>query len=170
MSNQRKDTPVRKPQRVVHSGSISSPATAEEIFPLLCPVSEIDWAPGWQPDWVISESGLVEQGCVFQTPADDSHNTNTAIWVVSRHDPEAFEVEMIKVIPGHTVSKLQISLEEKAGNGTKVNISYAYTALGSEGSDFVDACDTDWYGKLLAHWKAAMNHYLATGNIISMVA
>ena len=161
---------VQKPCRIKHTRSISSPAAPDKVFPLLCPVREIDWAPGWQPDWVISDSGVAEKGCVFQTPGDDSHKSDTATWVVTRHEPVELKVEMLKIIPGHTVSCLKVALEPGNNGGTLATISYEYTALGPEGRKFVDECDDEWYEKMMDHWQTAMNHYLATGSLISMVA
>ena len=152
---------VQKPHRIRHSYTQSINAEPDEVFPLLCPVRELDWAPGWQPDWVISECGLVEQGCVFQTPGDDSHKTETATWVVTRHDPAGLEVEMLKIIPQHTVTKLQVSLQADGQGRTRSTVVYEYTALGPEGRRFVDNCDQAWYEKLMHHWETAMNHYLA---------
>lgn len=37
-------------------------ASPEAIFPLLCPVREYDWIPGWDCRLVYTESGLAEAG------------------------------------------------------------------------------------------------------------
>jgi len=36
-----------KGNRVVHEFIQTNPATPEKVFPLLCPVREADWFPGW---------------------------------------------------------------------------------------------------------------------------
>jgi len=41
------------------------------------------------------------QECMFQTPSP-ADTTSASIWIVTRHDPDAFEVEMYKVTPGVT--------------------------------------------------------------------
>lgn len=41
------------------------------VFPLLCPVREREWLPGWQADIVHSTSGLVEEGCIFRSQAEE---------------------------------------------------------------------------------------------------
>ena len=43
-------------------------ASPEKIFPLLCPVREMDWIPEWAPKLVISDSGVMEPGCIFIEP------------------------------------------------------------------------------------------------------
>jgi hypothetical protein len=156
-------TAVTKPNRVRHSYTQSINATPNEVFPLLCPVREMDWAPGWHPDWVISESGVAEQDCIFQTSEDE--NTPAATWVITEHHPESRLVEMIKVIPGHSVMKLEAALEGDGKGGTRATISYGFTAIGPAGEKFVEGCDEEWYRKFMLDWEAAMNHYLATGRM-----
>jgi hypothetical protein len=34
--------------RVVHEFTQTNPAAPEKVFPLLCPVREGDWLPGWK--------------------------------------------------------------------------------------------------------------------------
>lgn len=156
---------VRKPRRVRHSYTQTLNAAPEAVFPLLCPVREIDWAPGWRPDWVISDSGVAEDGCIFQTPGDSTQG-QSATWVVTRHDPAAREVEMIKLIPSHTLMRLRASLEPDGKNRTAATITYEYTALGPSGDSFVEDCTGKWYANFMNHWETAMNHYLETGELI----
>jgi hypothetical protein len=154
---------VKKPYRVRHCYTQSINAAPDQVFPLLCPVRELDWVPGWRPDWVISESGVGEPGCVFQTPGEG--NTAPATWVVTEHHPESWHVEMIKVIPGHTVMKLEARLEDDGCGGTRATVAYTYTATGPEGEPFVDDRTGEWYERFMRGWEAAMNHYLATGEM-----
>ena len=65
---------------------------AAKVFPLLCPVREMDWAEGWEPEKVISESGVAERNCVFLTPDKDG----SAIWYITRHEPDTGFIEMLK--------------------------------------------------------------------------
>jgi hypothetical protein len=152
------DFPVRAPCRVRHVYTQSIQALPAEVFPLLCPVRECDWVPGWRPDWVISASGVAERGCVFQTPAEGGNPPAT--WYVTRHDPQACEVEMIKTIPGHTVTRLEIRLREDGSAGTRAEIAYEFTALGPAGEAFVKTCTSSWYEAFMRGWEAAMNDYL----------
>ena len=156
---------VKKPYRAGHSYTQSIHAAPLEVFPLLCPVRELDWTPGWQPDWVISDSGIAEPDCIFQTPGDEG--TPPATWFITRHDPRSHEVEMIKIIPGHSATKLQAALETDGKGGTLATVAYQYTALGPDGERFVDGCTEDWYLEFMRGWETAMNHYLATGRKVA---
>lgn len=162
MNNQNQSTEIKRPNRTRHSFTQSIQGKPDAVFPLLCPVRELDWAPGWNLDWVISNSGVAEKNCIFQTPSE----TSAAIWVVTQHDPENHHVEMIKVTPGHTVGKLEISLADDGNDGTKAKIAYEFTSLGPAGDSFLEEFTGDWYRNFMQHWEEAMNHYLLTGEII----
>ena len=157
---------VQTPNRIKHSYTQSVSGTPAQVFPLLCPVRELDWAPGWAPDWVISGSGTVERDCMFQTPAP-KNAASPSIWVVTRHDPAALEVEMFKVTPGHTVAKLEIALAANDSNGTRAEVSYEYTSLGPSGDEFLKEFTAEWYVGLMQNWESAINHYLETGELLS---
>ena len=53
--------------RVAHEYTQTNPASPEKVFPLLCPVREADWIPGWRYKLIYSESGVAELGCIFTT-------------------------------------------------------------------------------------------------------
>jgi hypothetical protein len=154
---------IRPPNRARHGYTQSIRGKPGEVFPLLCPVRELDWAPGWNPDWVISQSGIAEEGCVFQTPGDAS----AAVWYITRHQPDTHEVEMIKVTPGHTVARLEISLAGDDNGGTRAEVAYEFTSLGEAGDAFLEEFTGDWYENFMQNWEKAMNHYLKTGKLIS---
>ena len=67
-------------RRVSHEYTQTNDAPPEKVFPLLCPVREADWVPGWQYRLIYSDSGCAEDGCVFATPNDTGPET---IWMAS---------------------------------------------------------------------------------------
>lgn len=148
------------PKRVSHVYTQTIHAGPEAVFPLLCPVREHDWVSGWTTDWVISSSGVAEEGCVFQTPGEEG--MQPAIWVITCRDTAEFRVEMVKTQPGYLVTRLRIELEPCGQACTLATVCYDYTALGAEGAAFVEACTPEWYEAFMQDWEAAMNRYLAT--------
>jgi hypothetical protein len=166
MSQQDTLSGINTPNRVKHSYTQSINGTPEQVFPLLCPVGELDWAPGWSIDWVISTTGLVEQECMFQTPPA-AGTKDASIWIVTRHAPDDFQVEMYKVTPGLTVGKLGISLTASGDTDTRAQISYEFTSLGADGDAFLASFTTEWYENFMRGWETAMNHYLKTGELLA---
>lgn len=154
---------IESPKRIKHSYTQNLAGPPEIVFPLLCPVRECDWTPGWDPVKVITNSGVAEPDCMFITPAAP----NDAVWIVTRHDPEKFAAEIYKVTPGHTVAKLEIKLSKAAGNTTRADVSYEYTALAPAGEEFLREFTRAWYENFMKEWEDALNHYLTTGERIS---
>jgi len=163
MRAQGASTDYRKPNRVRHSHTQRLHAPPQEVFPLLCPVRELEWVPGWELDWVLSDSGVAERNCVFQTPGNPEEGLAPSIWTVTRHDPVTLELEMLKVTPGHTVIRLEARLEEDGAGGSLANVVYEYTAIGASGRAFVAGCDAAYYRRFMHDWETTLNRYLDTG-------
>jgi hypothetical protein len=157
---------IVKPKRKKHGYAQQLNASPKVVFPLLCPVLEVDWAPGWMPELVISRSGVCEPECIFITPPEYPSEHENPIWIVTKHDPNNWIVEMYKVVPGHTISKLEISLVENSSTSTTAHISYEITSIGKEGEQFMEEFTEEWYEAFMVEWETAMNHYLDTGKKI----
>ena len=156
-----------KPNRKKHSYVQQVSAPPERVFPLLCPVLEAEWVPGWLPEKVISRSGVCEDECVFITPPEAPSEPESSIWIVTKHDLENLCLEMYKVTPGHTVSKLEISLAGNSSNGTAATVSYELTAIGTSGEEFLEEFTEEWYEHFMLEWETQLNHYLETGHKIA---
>ena len=149
---------VAQPNRATHTYRQRLDAAPAKVFPLLCPVRETEWANGWLPELVISSSGVAERDCVFIT----ADKPGTAIWYITRHEPERWFVEMLKILPGVTACRLQIQLSENR-DGCFADITYSHTSMGSAGDEFVAKFTADYYKKFMQVWETALNHFLKTG-------
>jgi hypothetical protein len=83
-------------------------APPERVFPLLCPVREAEWIPGWSADILHSASGVAELGCVFRTRDEEGRER---IWTVSRYEPEAGKIQFVQFVAGLAVIRLDIALD-----------------------------------------------------------
>jgi len=149
---------ITKPNRATHTYRQSLHAPPAKVFPLLCPVRETEWAEGWLPDLVISNTGVAERDCVFITP----DNAGKAIWYITRHEPEKWFVEMLKILAGVTACRLTIQLSEN-GDGCFADVTYSHTSIGPAGDEFVAKFTADYYQKFMQAWEKALNHFLKTG-------
>jgi hypothetical protein len=136
-------------------------APPDAVFPLLCPVREAEWIPGWNPLLVISATGLAEPDCVFVTPSQPGD----AIWYVTRHEPQAGFVETIQVTPALTACRLTIRLRATAA-GCAADVTYLHTSLGPQGDDFVASFTEDFYRRFMQEWESKLNHYLRHGTAL----
>jgi hypothetical protein len=149
--------------RTTHEFTQTNSAPPEQVFPLLCPVREAEWVPGWQYRLIYSRSGVAEAGCVFTTPNDDGSET---FWVVTEYEPAAFRVAFAWVWPGMVATQLRIALERNPQGATSAHIRYTYTGLSPAGNQEVARYDRAWFEKKMRSWEAAINHYLRTGKRI----
>jgi hypothetical protein len=149
---------IIEPTRAAHTYRQRLHAGTAKVFPLLCPVREIEWADGWQPTLVVSASGLVEPDCVFTTPQGNSQ----AIWYVTRHEPERFLVEMLKITPEVTACRVDIRLVPD-GEACFADVAYTHTSLGPEGDRFVANFTADYYRQFMQTWENELNDFLTTG-------
>jgi len=152
---------ITKPNRAAHTYRQRLCAPPAKVFPLLCPVREAEWADGWLPELVVSLSGVAERDCVFVTRDD----LGTAFWYITRHEPEASFVEMLKIVPGVTACRLNIQLSEESA-GCVAEITYTHTSLGPAGDEFVAKFKAEHYQKFMEAWEKALNHFLATGLLL----
>jgi hypothetical protein len=151
--------------RVVHEYIQTNDAPPEKVFPLLCPVREAEWVPGWQYRLIYSQSGFAEDGCIFTTPNDDAPETT---WVVTTYDPAGFGIAFSWVHPGVMTAQISIALREKSDGKTSARIRYTYTALSPEGSQKIASYDRNWFEQKMLGWEAAINHFLQTGQKIPL--
>lgn len=152
---------IRPPIRVSHTYRQTLDGTPDDVLTLLCPVREAEWVPGWAPRVVLSTSGFVERDCIFITPDLAAGAEAEAVWTVLGFDREAGKVEMLKVTPGYLVVRLSIVLHPRDG-GCHADVTYAYTALGPDGEDFVRSRTAEAYAEFMRGWEDALNAYLRT--------
>jgi hypothetical protein len=146
---------IANPNRATRTYRQKLSAPPARVFPLLCPVREAEWAEGWMPELVISSSGVAERDCVFITPDEPAN----AIWYVTRHEPERWFVEMLKIVPGLTACRLQIQLSPN-GEECFADITYSHTSLGPAGDKFVAGFTAEYYQKFMQVWETLLNEFL----------
>ena len=152
-------------RRVTHEYTQTNHAPPETIFPLLCPVREADWVPGWQYKMIYSKSGAAEAGCIFTTPCEDGTETT---WLVTEYDPARLRIAFTWVKPGQVAAQIAISLHKNPEGNTSALIRYTYTGLSALGNQEIEGYDEKWFEHKMKGWETAINHYLRTGKAISV--
>lgn len=154
-----------KGNRVVHEFTQANPAPPEKVFPLLCPVREADWLPGWEYRMIYSESGIAESGCVFTAPNASGKELVGAetTWIVTEYDPDAFRIAFVWIHPEMIITEVRIRLTPAANGTTCTHIRYRYTGLSLDGNRELAGYDQKWFAEKMQNWERMMNHYLLTG-------
>lgn len=146
---------VESPRRVTRTYLQRLLGTPEEVFALLCPVREADWVDGWDPLLVVSDSGVAEADCVFVTEQD----TRRSIWYITRHEPGAGLVEMLKITPDVTACRLTIVVRPSQ-TGCEAAITYTHTSLGPHGDAFLAGFSEGYFAQFMREWEDQCNHFL----------
>ena len=138
-------------------------AEPEAIFPLLCPVREFDWIPTWECQIIYTESGLAEEGCVFQT---DSGDGGADTWVISRFEPRE-RISFVRVDSLRTI-RYDIYLEPQGDGTTRLLWEQEITALNEEGDRYVASQRQEDFESLIGKVEQMLEHYLTTGQALRM--
>ena len=147
---------IRTPCRVRHTFTQRLDAPVADVFPLLCPVREVEWVAGWAPRLVIAESGVAERDCVFVMP----DAAGEATWVVTEHEPAEGRVEMLKLVPGQLVTRLHVVLRDRADGRCEADVTYTYTALDDVGEAYVRSRTPEAYAEFMREWERELNDHL----------
>jgi hypothetical protein len=147
---------VEKPFRAEHTYTQLINASPEIVFPLLCPVREVEWAKGWMPRLVISETGAAEEGCIFTTREAGAEAT----WIITHHDHAEGTIGFVKVLPEAVVTEIRIRLKDSGARRTEAIVTYRYTAISEEGQAYVSERTPEWYERFMRDWESELNAYL----------
>ncbi|HEV2399918.1 MAG TPA: hypothetical protein VGS27_23455 [Candidatus Sulfotelmatobacter sp.] len=167
--------------RVAHEYIQTNCASPDRVFPLLCPVREADWIPGWRYKLIYSDSGVAELGCIFTTQdpvvESEKYSSRSAVrdagslettWICTDYDPAAFRIAYVWIKPGHVATELWIQLTAAGNGATSSHIRFRYTGLSPEGNREVESYDRKWFEAKMRGWETAINHYLSRGKTIAV--
>ena len=150
-------------KRIKTTVTLTIPTTPEQVYPLLCPVREYDWIPGWSCDLIYTESGLAEKGCIFRTsfPGEGQE-----LWVVSRYEPEERRFEVVRSIEGSRVVHVEVSLTPRDDGSTDMVWTETTTALDDEGNAYIDGFSEEGHVARMRLLGQALSHFCETGKLI----
>ena len=134
-------------------------AAPERVFPLLCPVREAEWLPGWHAEVLHSASGVAELGCVFRTRDEGGRER---VWSITRHDPAAGIVQFAQFLAGLCVIRLDIVLAAE-GQGTRAEWTYTVAALEPGHEDFFQDYAEAPFQARMARLAGLLEAFLAAG-------
>jgi len=155
---------VEKPNRVSHSYTQHLDAPPPAVFELLCPVRETEWVNDWRPKLVLSESGFAEPDCIFITPGIPEE----AMWLMTKYDRQAFELEIIKVIPGVVIGRITVSLTADGDAACSADITYAYTSISDHGDRALEEFTEAHFQSFMVTWEKELNHFLKEGTMLEI--
>jgi hypothetical protein len=152
-------------KRTIKSYTQHLKATPAQIFPLLCPVREYDWIEHWNCKLIYTDSGVIEDNCIFTTnsPKDGSEE----VWVVSHYEKDK-EVQFVRV-NDRKATRYDISLTENGDGTTTAVWKQVVTGLNEQGNTFVEQYTDENYANHIKTLEIMLNHFLTTGEMLKEV-
>lgn len=161
----RKPKQTTKGERRVIKGKQHYSFPPKDVFPMLCPVREYEYFPGWECDIVYLDSGLAERGGVFTTHSHGEGDQKD-VCVISRYDPNR-AIEFVAV-DGMRSMVTRIELQGTETGGTDVSWEQVITGLTEEGNQHVQKLQQSDFNAMLSHFQEFLQHYLSTGEALNI--
>ena len=144
-------------ERFTHTTELLLNGTPDTVFPLFGPIREKEWAAGWNPFMVYSESPLGDHpGTIFVVAHE---NGRRAIWYVTQFDAVRRVAEYICIMSPDVMKVIQVRCEPAEPNRTRAFVTYTYTALSSDGNTTI-AHLRHHHPTMVAEWEAMINQCL----------
>jgi hypothetical protein len=134
---------------VTRSGSLVLPLPLTEAFPLFTAEGERGWVPGWEPQYLHPPRPSNDQGTVFRT----DHGGEETFWIVLRYEPSRGVAEYGRFTPGSRLGTVSVECTELELSRTRVQVTYALTAISDEGRDALAKMGADAYEAMLEEWR-----------------
>ena len=135
-------------------------ATADRVFPLLCPVLEYDWLENWQAEMVYSKSGVAELDAIFKTYFEPGE---TEVWTVTRYEKNVL-IEFV-MTDGNRVTRFTITLHPNPDGTTDSEWRQVITALNSKGESELEALTEEVYARRHDDISRRLDYFLEHGEM-----
>ena len=133
-------------------------APIAEMSTLFGPISERVWVgESWNPVFIHPQPAKDIQGAVFTIRRDPS----TEVWVNTLFDLKHGRFQYVYFVPGLAVSVIDIRLAPAATGRTRIEATFARTAVTPEGNTLVTSMD-EWDKAASDLWQQKFGAYLAT--------
>lgn len=148
-----------KSERISRTASFVVKASVDKAFPLFGPIREKEWAAGWEPEAIFSNSPEVEEHMIFKTSG--KHHGEEFLWTVTQFRPQDYLVEYT-VSTSERIWFIRVQCEAE-GENTKATVSYTYTGLSPAGNQKNEEALKKMFTHNLTDWAEAINYYIRTG-------
>jgi hypothetical protein len=126
---------MTQPAHVTNSFQLLVRAPLLRAAALFGPEGERCWAgPRWNPEFLYPQPARDVQGAVFTI----QHGPHKSVWVNTLFDPAAGRMQYVAFIPETLVTTVDVRLTAVDPSSTKIEVTYARTALDASANDVVE--------------------------------
>lgn len=153
--------------RITNDGRIGAPVS--RVFPLACPYEEYKWIDGWDCEIIYSDSGKVENGCIFtekrSAPLLHDSDGGATTWVAVLHDPKSYRLHFV-LMTDISAIKYEIEMDDAGNDATTIKLDFTLTTLNERGNRFIENGGEEKVGAMLAGLGHMLKHYCETGRML----
>jgi hypothetical protein len=132
-----------------HGFRLDMPPT--RAFDLFTPRGERAWVPGWDPVFLCPADGSLRRGATFLT--QDEGEPSPTIWLVTDLDVERLRVSYARLTPTSRAGQVDVEVTTHPRGGSRVQVSYAYTALTEAGNAYLADFTDEYYRGYIESWR-----------------
>ena len=158
-----------KRMQITQEGRIN--ASVDQVFPLACPYEEYKWIDGWDCDIIYSESGKIEDGCIFteerSVPLLHDAEGGATTWYAVLHDPDDFRLHFV-LVTDISIIKYKIEMEAAVDGATLVTLDMVLTALNERGNTFIANDGRKKVSAMLMGLGHMLKHYSEAGEMLKL--
>jgi hypothetical protein len=152
----------KRSERLERRARFTLEAKPAAVFPLLCPVLEYAWLPGWKCRMAYSESGVAENNCQFYTQEGFGR---TALWTCVAYEPDTF-VDYLVTTGRDAVMRLSLRLTPAENDRTDVDWRMLFTGLSALGRFVINRrFSPAAFDSMMRDRERELNWYLTHGTM-----
>ena len=152
-----------KSKRKITEKTLLFKASAEKVFPELCPTREYNWIENWACDLLWSDSGYAEDLCVFQT---NGPLFGPETWICSTYEPNS-RIVYVRFGVGWII-RLSFRLIESEADQSKWKLQIVFTSINEKGNRFLASLPENDETQAWDSLTKMLNYYLETGKCLKV--
>jgi hypothetical protein len=142
-----------------------------KIFALLCPVQEYKWIDKWDCEIIYSDSGGVENNCIFK-----EHKTGPVLfesdiptyWTVSYYDQTNYKVQFVLMSDNIAITKINVEIKDIGAHNLSVSLVMIITAMCEEANNKIHKSTQNKANMYLKVLGKSLKHYCESGEMLSL--
>ena len=120
---------------------VSIDASVDTVFPLVSPIEEYKWIPGWKCKLVHYPRDIIAQGAIFieisSAPFLIGNYNGKTTWTVVEYEPENYKLHF-RLDNKKSSSLYKIELSDDGQGKTKGKLDFTFTAINIRGNQLVE--------------------------------
>lgn len=149
---------------------VSIDASVDTVFPLVSPIEEYKWIPGWKCKLIHYPRDIIALGAIFyeisSAPFLIGNYNGKTTWTVVEYEPENYKLHF-RLDNKKSSSLYKIELSDDGQGKTKGNLDFTYTAINKKGNQLVVDKVEDKIHIMLSVLYTLLKYYSENNKLLS---